>query len=609
MAKAKKGLIDAAEFAVLDDDTALAHVGRLNTFALPAALARFGLRALPALAGVLNESPKKNHTDLLTHVHSPRFAAVAFSFHHLEEWLLDEPELAAQGLIPNLFVSNAARRFSAELGLLRLCAAGHRARVEAAAARYAALGPEVLKILDRDGSQRLPEPLPKLSDALTDGSLPVLVTAAGPLPAATIPTIGTLLSVSRLWARHPGLEELRQVCTQASRDAFAWELYQKTRSLDAVAHLGGDACVRQLDSELSHKRSTMPPADRFHAFKVLGRVGTPLAIIQLRKHALLSPYVDRARFIERILVELARVRGQSVTELENSAFRELDVARALPVLDFGSRRFGVTLDEHLKPSLRDEAGRIVDKLPKPTKKDDPAKAAAAKAQLQALELDLDDVRETVLLFFERSLANGRTWELPHFERAVLAQPLLLQLARRLVFSDGNLRFRVAEDGTFADASDARVELPAGARVAVAHPVEMSEAELAGFRQLFADYELIQPFAQLERDVLRFSAPDLERVRSAGASWAQLQVESSASERLLGGPGWAQDGNLYEKRLGLRSIVMRWSRAQQPAAASAKAPAFVDVKLTEAGHDLPLSELSKVEESELLRDLASLSRPP
>lgn len=606
---AEKGALDPARFAALSDEAALAHLDRLPAWGLGWAVARFGARAIPGLAALMTKKPMKSHRDVIATLRSPRLAAVAWGWHDDEAWLLADPEISALGLVPELFAVQLERRFRAELGLLRLVVAGHRASVEAAAARYGADVAEATSaILERDPWTRLPDPLPKLHPKLEDGSLPVLVTRDGPLPPSTIPTIGKLLAVSPLWLPHPGLVELRAECTLESREAFAWEVYEKTWSMDAIAHLGGDACVRKLDALMSTKRGEMKPEERFRAYAVLARVGTPLALVLLQKHALASPWADRNVAIDALLDELSRTRGVTRATLEDDAFAGLEVAKSELVLDYGPRSFRVKLDDHLEPQLFGGDGGRVPKLPKPTKKDDAEKAARAKEALEALALDLDDVRETVLGHFERAMATGRAWDEVRFHRAVVSHPLLGQLARRLVFAAtaaaGRRMFRVAEDGTYADANDAAFVVAESATITVAHPIEMSDEDRAKLRQLFHDYAIIQPFPQIERTTFRLEAA--ERTATELGRFAYRRVAAARLEGLLGWPGWQHgDHTRMVKPLGLRSAQLDIARRGVHARGQTAADELGLVRVVERGEARPLAVLTPIEASELLRDLESL----
>ena len=63
-------------------------------------------------------------------------------------------------------------------------------------------------------------------------------------------------------------------------------------------------------------------------------------------------------------------------------------------------------------------------------------------------------------------------------------------------------FRVDADGSLSDEADKPVTLGDGHTVGVVHPLELDAATLTKWSTLFADYELLQPFAQLARTVQR-----------------------------------------------------------------------------------------------------------
>ncbi len=66
---------------------------------------------------------------------------------------------------------------------------------------------------------------------------------------------------------------------------------------------------------------------------------------------------------------------------------------------------------------------------------------------------------------------------------------------------------MAEDGTFADVRDEVFALADDAVVGVAHPVHLGD-DVAAWAELFADYEILQPFVQLGRPVFRFTEAEL-----------------------------------------------------------------------------------------------------
>ncbi len=599
-----KGALEPARFFELSDDAALATMHRLPAYSLACAVARFGVVAIPRLAALMTAKPLKTHAELLAQLRTPRLARVAWSFHHDEAWILGDPEGSALGLVPDLFAVQLHHRHAAEIGLLRLCVAGHRAALERAAARYGGdVASEVQRILDRDPAQRLPDPLPAIHAKFEDGSLPVLITEHGPLPPSANATIGRLLAVSPGWLPHPGIVELRATCTQASRDAFAWEAYRKAFGMKVLSLLGGDGCARNLDAELSSARSKFSPAQRHEAYAVLARIGTPLARSLLAKHALLSPWRDRNQRIDGLLA----APGQTDVEgnLEDTLLAiEVDPDRV--TLDYGPRAFRVLVDEHLQPWVVDEGKRRTPKLPKPTKKDDAAKAAAAAAAFDALRLDLDDHRQTALLWLERAMAQGRAWRIDRL-RKIVRHPLLGRLAPRLVWEElgtPSRFFRVAEDRTFADETDAALELAEQATVALAHPVRVPEGVRDGFHQILHDYAIIQPFEQLQRESYRPS--EVERAAPELARFDGRRVASARLEGLLGARGWQHGGHTsMHKPIGEYLAVLEIPRRAVHARGATAADQLGKVTLRGPTGAATLGALTAVQASELLRDLETL----
>ncbi len=592
-----KGALDPARFFELSDDAALANVHRLAAYSLGCAVARFGALAIPRLAALMTAKPLKTHADLLEQLRTPRLARVAWSFHEDEAWILGDPEASALGLVPDLFAVQLHHRYAAEMGLLRLCVAGHRAAVERAAARYGNdVASDVRRILDRDPAQRLPDPLPAIHAKFEDGSLPVLTTEHGPLPPSANATIGKLLAVSPAWLPHPGIEELRATCTQASRDAFAWEVYRKTFGMKVLSLLGGDGCARNLDAELSSARSKLSPAQHHEAYEVLARIGTPLSRALLAKHALLSPWRDRNE----------RIDGLLGTSLPEDTLLALDIDPDRVTLDYGPRTFRVLVDEHLQPWVVDEGKKRTPKLPKPTKKDDAEKAAAAAEAFDALRLDLDDHRQTALLGLERALAEGRTWNLARLRR-IVGHPLLGRLARRLVWEElgpPSRFFRVAEDGTFADEADAALELGEDATVALTHPVRIPDAVRDRFHQILHDYAIIQPFEQLQRESYR--ASDEERAATELTRFDGRRVASARLEGLLGARGWQHGGHTtMHKPIGEYLAVLEIPRRAVHARGATAADQLGKVTLRGPTGTATLGALTAVQASELLRDLETL----
>jgi hypothetical protein len=97
-----------------------------------------------------------------------------------------------------------------------------------------------------------------------------------------------------------------------------------------------------------------------------------------------------------------------------------------------------------------------------------------------------------------------------FAELLAGHPLVGHIVRRLVWlaEDGGkaTAFRVAEDGTFADVDDDVITIADSATVGIAHPVDL-DGSLAAWSEVFADYEILQPFPQLGRPVHRLTGEE------------------------------------------------------------------------------------------------------
>lgn len=93
-------------------------------------------------------------------------------------------------------------------------------------------------------------------------------------------------------------------------------------------------------------------------------------------------------------------------------------------------------------------------------------------------------------------------------------------------------FRVDADGTLADVHDELLTLPDDAIVGVAHPLDLGES-LAAWSEVFADYQLLQPFSQLERAVF---APGCAEVEAGVERYRGMVVPTGRILRLVS-HGW------------------------------------------------------------------------
>jgi len=555
-------------------------------------------------------------------------------------WLGRHPAFAATALIPAAVGKAGPARRGAEAALRALVASGRGDEVMAAAEDYGRETVEAVEfLLEHELVLSLPNKVPGQPSWLEPWLLPqvLLRDRSAALPPAAVRHLCTMLAISKPGDVYAGVAIVKEACDPASLAEFAWQLFQFWRDVDyppqegwileALRWLGDDETVRRLSpvirvwpGEGGHQRAATGLA-------VLTDIGTDVALMHLNSIAQKVRFrALREKANERI-AEVAADLGLSPEQLADRLVPDFDLDPAgTLVLDYGPRRFTVDFDERLQPYVTDESGRRLKALPKPGARDDAESAAAAYRQFGALKKDVRTVAADQLVRLERAMVTQRRWTAAEFAELFIAHPLLRHLARRLVWiclsgpGAAPAAFRVAEDGSYADLADEPLTLPAGAEVGIAHPLHLAD-DLAAWSDVFADYEVVQPFQQLGRAV--FALTDAERAATSLDRFAGCKLPVTT---LLGMEkhGWRrgapQDGggqNWMERVVpGGRAVVADL----YPGIPIGNVHEFGDQELTtiwlndkpygqwssSAGGPLTFGELDPVTASEVLRDLTEVT---
>ncbi|MEU6748233.1 DUF4132 domain-containing protein [Spirillospora sp. NPDC046719] len=303
---------------------------------------------------------------------------------------------------------------------------------------------------------------------------------------------------------HEAAEETAALCDPASLTAFAWALFEAWRDagtlgrsafvLPALGRFGDDETVRRL-TPLIKEWPGQSGHDRAAAgLDVLAAIGTDLALLHLDGIARSGRYKGLQRQAQARLRQVAARKGLSDGQLADRLVPDLGLDDAgTMTLDHGPRRFTVGFDELLRPYVTGEDGKRRKTLPKPGPGDDPS----AHQRFTALKKDVRTVASVQIARLETAMVEGRTWTPAEFAAFLVRHPLMWHIARRLVWTSGGTAFRLAEDRTPADVRDDAFEVSADVRIA--HPLLLGDA-LAAWAEVFADYEIVQPFPQLARPV-------------------------------------------------------------------------------------------------------------
>ncbi|MFG3698189.1 DUF4132 domain-containing protein [Micromonospora sp. NPDC047620] len=609
-------------------------LGRFERDALPVVLRR--AQADPAaIAEVLLPVADSTVADLMAgRLDRSKSRTVALA------WLHRHPAVAARALLPAALGMPGPAQRAAERAM-RVVAVVDPEAVRRAAEGY---GPEVVAaataagLLDADPLAQLPPTMPTLPPWVDPAQLPpvLLRDRAATLPADAVRHLGTMLAISRPGEVYPGVDLVRRACDPASLAEFGWALFERWQAaghppnegwaLTALGWLGDDETARRLAPVIRAWPGEGGHARAVTGLGVLASIGTDVALMHLWGLSQKAPFRGLREQAGRHVAAVAAGLGLDAEQLGDRLVPDLglDTDGSL-VLDYGPRRFTVGFDEQLKPYVVDDSGARRKDLPKPGARDDQGLAPAAYQRFTGLKKDVRTLAADQIRRFEAAMVTGRRWPAAEFRRYFLDHPLLWHVVRRLVWAtfdaDGALgvAFRVAEDRSLADVSDEIYELPAEATVGIAHPWHLGAA-VPAWAELFADYEILQPFAQLGREVHHLAAD--ERDEKVLGRFAGVTTETT---RLLGleRRGWRrgdpQDGGFqqwFERILpGNRAIVVDID----PGIAIGAVGEFAKQEITRVWvNDRPygdwrgrgrvrFGDLDPVVASELLRDLTEVTR--
>ena len=242
------------------------------------------------------------------------------------------------------------------------------------------------------------------------------------------------------------------------------------------------------------------------------------------------------------IADIAESRELTVAELEDRLAPDLGLDdNGSLLLDFGPRQFTVSFDETLKPFVRDVSGSRLKDLPKPNKSDDESRSNDAVNRYKLLKKDARTVAAQQVARLESAMCLRRRWSPENFQLFLVEHPLVRHLTRRLIWgvysAENQLLacFRVAEDNSYSTADDDLFTLPEGdISIGIPHVLEISPTDAAAFGQLFADYELLPPFRQLDRN--SYALTETERNASELTRWAGRKCPSG---RVMGlaNKGW------------------------------------------------------------------------
>ncbi|MBN8616075.1 MAG: DUF4132 domain-containing protein [Deltaproteobacteria bacterium] len=480
------------------------------------------------------------------------------------DWLALHPEAALAGVLPTAVGPLGPERTLAERGLVELARRHGETFVRETADAVSARAREAVDEILAHRARLTIDRKTKLPSTISVEALPPvrLRGTQTVLPVEAMTELLALLSRSGHALEHPALPSVREACEARDLAELGWFL---ARSWELGGAKARDTWM--IDSLLSLARDDedvvrrmLPDLKKDRALEVLASIGSDAATVELLGA---TERGNKRWHAQRGLARIVRRRGlASLADLEETltpAFVEGNAMR----FEHRGQTYEALLDERLELVLRDAGGRVVKRLP--PAEDDAGEDARMRARLAELQADVPMLARRRVIALERRMIFARTMSASDFERHHHRHSLWGSIARGLVWSwhlgtdrEPSGTFRIAEDGSLADAHDQPITIPAHATIGVPHPLRLDDALRTRWSSVLHDYEIVQPFAQLGRALRLPTEADL-RESSASRHGSEPSAEVSGPLDLaLAGAGNAT----YHHRVSLpdeRVLVVQAQR--------------------------------------------------
>lgn len=324
--------------------------------------------------------------------------------------------------------------------------------------------------------------------------------------------------------------------------------------LSLLSAIGGFNIVNTLNVQIDLWSKNARGAIACEAVKALALNGSNECLIVIDNIARKFKHKQIKKAAEEAFVLAAQMHNLTEEDLADKIIPNLNFdRRGERVLDFGSRSFTVSLALDFSLKLVDEAGKEMKALPKPNKNDDELKAKEATDEFKALKKQIKTIVSTQNLRLEMALSTNRTWNKKAWQELFIENPIMHNFSLGLVwgvYDKGELKdsFRYMEDGTFNTKDEEEYELLEDALIGLVHPLELEEEDLETWKVQFADYEIVQPFPQLQRKVYRLTSEeeDMKGIERFGGS----KINGLSLAGKLTKMGWyrgsVQDGGGYHQ---------------------------------------------------------------
>lgn len=483
-------------------------------------------------------------------------------------WLKNNPALAIKGGFPLL------ANLDEEIGLIakgfflkQMKKPDQKAMIERVAADHpdgdqllAAIAPkEAGKALETETPQWLQKAMTSVENRgkcvwppfLDYETLPVLTTEGEALSKRHLRALLVSLQRSKPDKPHANVKAYKEHVPQKELVRLAERLFREWQRLGEntdtkwliypAGFFGAKSCLVTIQQQIPRWNREWMSHLVMDGLKSIRAWGTPEALDMLTEMAEEVHGKSLKKKIDDILREAASDQGLTRELMEERMVPDYGfTSEGRRFLDFGPRQFEIVFEAASTPRLRDSHGKILKSLPKPTKSDVETIAKASKETWKTLRKELMKALKQQGQRLENQLVLQQVRPFKILQEAI-DHPLLRHPARTLVWvaldEEGAylLTFRIDEDGSYLNIEEEPVTIANAARITIAHPYHLPHDLLKQWGEIFADYEIMPPFPQIDRKVFRLTEKELKSKNIS--HWKDVKVAHILVGRRLEGRGW------------------------------------------------------------------------
>lgn len=215
---------------------------------------------------------------------------------------------------------------------------------------------------------------------------------------------------------------------------------------------------------------------------------------------------------------LAEILEISKEELQDKIIPNFEFNRNRErFFDYGERKFRVVLGENGALVLFDEKGKEIKSLPKASSKynDVEEKVNECKEELKSIKKQIKLVENQQKDRIYKAILTGRKWKVEDWKTLFIDNPIMNSFGIKVIWEeiDENENilqtFRYMEDGTFNSVDEDECELREGSYIRGLHPVDIDKEELESWKEQLEDYNIVQPFEQLNLPIYKLKDDEKE----------------------------------------------------------------------------------------------------